>query len=234
MDKVFGEVRSGVPALTDSLVKYARVRGKTSHEVLNRKGRDLAFKLYRGFRELRPEKGAINSEAKSRFKSGRGTKVRRSILEKMKLRSRLTDQKTVFGNSKRGQTSAKRGDKRLNWWQEAVRRELGLRSRGSGYLSLGWLFRDWKNVKDPQSRKLSRFDRLRRFIAKTEHTFNKKESKVRLLNITDGVEAVSKRKGVIRSALSDVRRDTESFLNRKQGESIGRLIRKNYRAVKLA
>ena len=228
-------VQSALPEFQEVLEKYRKETGKTGPEVLTRKGKDLTLRIYREYRKLKPQRGEVYQEAEIRHRAfGRGTRVRQSILNRMKLRSNVKSRKVVFGNSKYGRRFARRGGSRLNWRAEAVRRELATRSRGSGYLSIGWLFNRWRGTDKPRSRSMKRFSRRLQFLAKTDHKFTQRSAIVKVENVTPGAAELDRARGITRKALGASRADTLNYLKKRQGTKTRSMLLKKFRLRKVA
>jgi len=130
-------IHTNVNQLNAAIRRYKAASGKSLDQVLAKQGAKLGFELYKNFRAIMPKSGNIRESNMNRLKSGGGLKVRQSVMEKMQVATDVATRKTVFKvGKKHGRTKTVKG-KKLNWWQEAVRRELGAREKARGFTALG-------------------------------------------------------------------------------------------------
>ncbi|RME67490.1 MAG: hypothetical protein D6781_13095 [Verrucomicrobia bacterium] len=212
--------------LAAALRTYARVTGRDAQEVLDRKGRDLGIQLFRAFRSRqwgghpRATRGRTLArlEADARARRGRGTVLRPSLQREYERELRAASVKGATGRRRvRG--------RRLNLRQKYVGRELSLRGRGLGVLAASFLWfrrrassaRGVYYVRNRTGRPLGQVQRGRDFL---RITATYRDARGRYPHAL-----VSNRYGLVAGAVRAVRADTESYLRRKQQESVRRAFR---------
>lgn len=222
---ITGKVRSGLPPMEASLKRYVEETGKNVSDVLNRKGKDLSFRLYRGFKRHAPGKGAIASEAERRFSRGGGIRIRLSVLKRA---ARAVRGKRAASARGRRVTRTIGGVKRrLNWRQLAARQEIALRERGRNFLAVGFLFRDW-NAKSKSGKSFARARTGK--IGMAERELQGKQQHVRIISARGGMGEVDRRHRISTRAIAEANRDTAKYLDERQGRRVGRLIKRRYAA----
>lgn len=113
-------VESNLASFTARLREYVAVSRKTPLEAVQKKSKDFGFALSARLKALAPGKGVVRTERLAALKAGGGLLIRPSVVASI--------------NAKfSGQSSVKRGGKRLNIQALKVRKELGLRESGRGY-----------------------------------------------------------------------------------------------------
>ena len=212
--------------LNTTLALYVQSTGKTVEEVLAKKGRDLGIKLYQGFRTRRWGRGAIKgrvlarAELSERTIRGQGTRVRASLLREYRgLRARLLATRAVANmrDDQRGVSRTIRGA--VSLWQRFVGREIALRSRGIGVLGVSFLW---------YRRRISR-GRIEFARSKSGRTLGYVETGadyLRVVGLTEGLDQVSARYGIVARAVADVRIDTDNYIARKWPEKFREAARK--------
>jgi len=130
-------VEQQLDQFNDKLAKYQVLARKSWPEVIAKQGKKLAYSLSLHLLGMAPAKGAIRAELTERLRSGLGIRVRdtarryatkHSVATVTKIQTRTAGifmEKTRTGKIKRAG---------LNWWQLAVKREIGLRESGRGFL----------------------------------------------------------------------------------------------------
>ena len=134
------QIESEIGKLNNQLRIYAEQSGKSAEQILRKQGPKLAFALGQKLAANAPGKGTIKSAMLARLKGRSGgvyvrPSVRLATSQKYGLRQETGSRRFVIGNRKRGASgTVASGGKRLNLQALAVRAELGLREKGSGYL----------------------------------------------------------------------------------------------------
>lgn len=155
--------------LLRKLEAYQLVSGKSIEDVLEKKGRDLGIRLYKGFTEVKwggPGKhpGLARAELAARTAAGRGTRVRPSLLvqyrgrrQELNTAVRSIGQRLSQRNFRgtldqwsglREQRAAVRKE-RASLWQMTVGREISARQSGIGALAAAFL---WYRSRTSQAR----------------------------------------------------------------------------------
>lgn len=148
-------VSDNLDALSRILAEYQMVSGKTTREVLVKKGTDLAIRMGQELKKLAPPKGSVTASRIQALKQGGGIRVRKSIIAKM-LRREVTNRggfvriadKEKHIKDKKGISGVRFESSDPNWfdeegetknakgqslWNLIVARELSTRESGSGY-----------------------------------------------------------------------------------------------------
>lgn len=150
------QIEINTAELNEAIKEYARLSGKTIEEALQKQAAKLGFNLKTELRALAPAKGSIRAEMLDRLASGRGIKVRESVLRKVYqqrgARSMLSNQQVVFG--KRGKASTARG---LNLWALAVKSEIAVRESGRGFLGISASYRGLTATLEAEAKALSKY-----------------------------------------------------------------------------
>ncbi len=226
-----------------SLSRYIAETGKSTDEVLEKKGRDLGIRLFRGFRD-RKWGGAGKSpriataELAARTSEGKGTKVRDSLMARYR-RERasfnffarsLGQQRRRFGGTldqfsriKQQQEANRR--QRAGLWRAIVGREIGLRQSGIGVLAASFL---WYRRRSNQARGTFL---VKNRTGKPLGSVQKSPGALRIMGFPPGLDKVSQRYGVVNRAIVEANADTEVYLARKEIErykktfaGLGRLV----------
>jgi hypothetical protein len=185
-----------LPAFQGTLLEYIRQTKKLPSEVIAKKGVDLRIKMSQGMKRLawkRGRKGGAMREQMRRFRQGKGALVR-------------DRQGRSPGNDKKGRP--------LNRWQSSVKNEMERRERGVGVLSATFIDRRWRRARTGRflSQNTSRTFGTILITEQTADTFH-------MTATTPGVSDVATRYGVVRTAMEQVRADTEKYLTRKANEA---------------
>lgn len=148
-------VSDNLDALSRILAEYQMVSGKTTREVLVKKGADLAIRMGDELKKLAPPKGSVTASRIQALKQGGGIRVRKSIIAKM-LRREVTNRggfvriadKEKHIKDKKGISGVRFESSDPNWfdeegetknakgqslWNLIVARELATRESGRGY-----------------------------------------------------------------------------------------------------
>lgn len=235
------ELQYNLSRMAATLRAYAEASGKTEQEIVSKKGRDLAFKVYTGLRKLAPAKGSIRDTQLAALKSGRGVHVRPAVMAdiagKYGAVTSVATGKTYLnlttGKNGRGKVLAMAGGiwrdgKRLNLEALAVERELAIRESGRGFSSIA--------VPRPSSASaetLVRDIESRYGFTLSEYKLDlNAESKFALMRwvgrqndlYSDAVSGLekAKQKTVLNEAVKATTEDTLEYVKRKLGEDIGR------------
>jgi hypothetical protein len=185
--------------LTRNLRAYLKIYPKSENEVLNRKGNQLRFELFKAYRLARwraGEKKDPNRLLKTLLSAGRGVLVR--VLRRVEPFASQVDQTDKNG-------------KPLNFWQLLVGQEMARRSAGVGVLAAGFLRKTWRYKKE------GRYLTENRTSHGTAVTFEKKDHEFIITGFTPGLERIARKYGIMGTALNNVSKDTENYLARKLG-----------------
>lgn len=210
--------------LNRALLDYQRVRVKlTWMEVLEKKGRDLSVQLYLatnarqwgGAGKIKRKQGLVIATAEMRARAAMriGTRLRPDLLKEYEQQARTLSRETRSGVSRRNRTVKSRD--KLSLWQSYVGREIGLRAKGIGVLSVGWL---WFRKRSSQSRGTFY---VRNKTGRKLGWAHIGENSLWITNRQDGIAEVVERYGIVRQAENAVLKDIGIYMARKQGRAIG-------------
>lgn len=228
------EIQHNLDVLQQALEDYAALSGKTSDQVLEKKGLDLSIKLGQAFRGKQwggpsRQSGLARAELLARRASGRGTKVREKLMETFRQgRAELTSDIRSAGQHRRrarelgGRTglsvfiaAAKAGlaarKRRAGLWNRIVAEEIRLRQKGIGVEAAGWYpYRRRSTsagavfVRNKRGRELGFAEEGAGFL--------------RLGNLVPGSDIVANRYDLLNQAMEAVIADIGEYTNRKQME----------------
>jgi hypothetical protein len=206
-------------AFNSALRRYMEFTRALPDDVLEKKGRDLGIRLFRGFRARQyggPQRnaGIARRDLAARTVAGQGTKVRASLMkeylaEREKLRSEI---KSFVGpqNAKGELRSIKR---RVALWQSFVGREIGIRQRGIGVLAVSFL---WFRRRSSQAKGTYYVkNRTGRPLGYVE----KGEGFLQIVSQAAGINEVNDRYGVVDRALGESAQDMMAYIRRKEREN---------------
>jgi len=109
----------------------------------------------------------------------------------------------------------------------SVKKELALRKRSIGYLSVSWLFRAWRANREGQSRSFSARSRRNREIgeALVRTAKGKRRPYVRLTSFLEGVLKQNRQRNLVDKALRAQAADMNTYVRRKQREAMKRMLK---------
>jgi len=229
-----GSIQTSITEFNSSLERYVVETGKSTDEVLEKKGRDLGIRLFKGFRDRKwggPGKSPrlATAELNARTAAGEGTKVRTSLLARynrerasMNSFARSVGQQrrrfsgTLDQYSRLTEQRAANRRQRAGLWRSIVGKEVGLRQSGIGVLAASFL---WYRRASSQARGT--------YITKNRTgkplgSVQKGPDFLRIIGFTPGLERISSRYGVVNNAIVSATADTETYLARKEIERLRR------------
>ncbi len=108
----------------------------------------------------------------------------------------------------------------------SVKKELALRKRSIGYLSVSYLFRAWRANRDGQSSRFSAVSRRNRRIgeALVRTAKGKRRPYVKLTSFLEGVVKQNQQRRLVDRALQAQAADMKAYVRRKQREAIKRTL----------
>jgi hypothetical protein len=178
----------------------------TLDDALEKKGRDIGIQLWKAFAahkwggSARAPKDLARSELDARAAEGKGIKLRASLMaEYLSARGEL--RAALRGKKTRGAINAK-----IRLWQKFVGRELAIRQRGIGYLSVAFL---WFRKRSSQARG-TYFVQNRKGAPIGE--VERGEGFFRITADPAGVGKVSNRYGIVSGVLANATADIEQYL----------------------
>lgn len=197
--------------------RYVRETKRSPAETVDRKGKDLSIRLYRGYRQLAPVRGQIYLEAQRRHATGQGTRVRKSIRE------------AYAGRGLRKQQGIYKQRVALSPGAQAVKRELGARARGSNFNAIRVLFRNWRPKGTAQGTEVAttRYGVGGRAIKMTSGNGNVATVRI-VTEKDDSYEAIEQRHHVQANAVNAARVDTELYLANRQQRKEARTLKRLY------
>lgn len=224
---IFFKTEDNLAALNSVLARYIQATGKLPDDVLEQKGRDLSIKLYQGFSAHKyggsgkKKSGLAKADLARRTEDGEGTHVRASLLrEYLGQRGELRDSieaKTTFGPHTAGSQRAAdrfelRGIKqRIKLWQSFVGREIAIRQRGIGILAASFLWFRSRTSSAGTHYVVNKTGRKLGFVEKGKDF-------LRIVGLTDGLDEVDARYGIVARAIADVTADIVTYVERKENE----------------
>jgi hypothetical protein len=235
---ITGQIEHSLQSFNAALERYVAASGKTLDQVLEKKGRDLGIRLYRGFNERqyggpgRRKPGLARAALAARTAAGKGTNVRASLRKTFErerasfssFATSLAEQRRQFGGTLDQFTALKEKQEvnrrqRAGLWRSIVGREIALRQSGIGVLGASFL---WYRRRSNQARGTffvkNRTGRPLGFV-------DKGPGYLRIVGLTSGLREVDARYGVVASALQEATADTEEYLIRKDREAFFRAVR---------
>jgi len=225
-------IETSLGQFNERLARYMQLSKKLPSDILEKKGRDLGIKLFEGFREhqfggVPKRKGIAAEELRERSESGRGIKVRDSILAKYRSeRGKLNSELRSIGQRKRSarnrgtlddwsnsieERSVMRGV-RSQLWHRAVGLELSARQSGIGVLAASFL---WFRKRSSQARGTYIVpNRTGKTLGYVERT----ENEMRIVGETEGLSATDAKHQVVVGAINTATADMVEYITRKERE----------------
>lgn len=210
---------SNSAAFNSALGQYMGLTKALPDEVLEKKGRDLGIRLFRGFRGRQyggPQRnaGIARRDLATRTAAGQGTRVRRSLLnEYFEKRQALRSEIKGFVGPQNSRGELRSIKRRVALWQSFVGREIGLRQRGIGVLAASFL---WFRRRTSQARGTFY---VRNKTGRPLGSVEKGEGYLRIVSATDGLVKVNQRYGIVDRALGDAATDMMEYIRRKEREN---------------
>jgi hypothetical protein len=221
--------------LGETVDRYQRLTGLTNDEVLEKKGRDLGIQLYRGYRDRRyggeSKLGRTLplAELRQRSASGRGIRVRAKILERYRSERRflLRERRALRGVSRpltqQGQRASDAGLRRnqrarIGAWRRAVGREISARASGMGVLSVSFLWYRRRPGRDGLGRRITVYRRNK--SGQPLGYVEKGKDSLRIVGMTEGLDIVDARYGIVTRAIGRTISDMEVYISRKHREAL--------------
>lgn len=227
------EIQHNLDQLQRALEEYAALTGKTSEEVLAKKGLDLSIKLGQGYRARQwggatRQSGLARRELESRRAAGEGTKVRPALMDTFRRgRAELTGDIRSAGQYRRrarelgtaglgvylaaGRAGLAARKRRAGLWNRIVAEEIRLRQKGIGVEAAGWFpYRKRTTssgtvfVRNKRGRELGFAEEGKGFL--------------RLGNLVPGSDIVGERYDLLSTAVGAVVADIAQYTHRKHME----------------
>jgi hypothetical protein len=192
--------------------RYVQLTRRSLDDMLDKKGRDLGIRLYKGFAERKfggpgkVKKGLALAELATRTKEGRGTLVRRSLLNEY-----LAARKELRRSIKK--SNLRNIKQRVSLWQKYVGKEIAIRQKGIGALAASFL---WFRARFSQVRGIYY---VRNKTGRPLGYAEKGDGYLRIVGMTDGLEEVDARYGIVSTALTEAAADMLIYIERKEREN---------------
>lgn len=228
------EIQDDLAILQRSLEEYAQLSGKTSEEVLEKKGRDISMRLsavFRGRQWGGPTRrsGLALAEFEARVKAHSGTKVREALVKEFEMRkgqvSRLAKSAGKFVKLDKAQRKALAAIRRAaalsvsELWRTYMAKEISIRQHGIGVLAAGW-FRYRK-------RQLSggtQFARNKR--GRSLGLVEEGKGSLRFGNLVPGADVIAGRYDLLSGVIREVVADIADYTHRKHTEKFQQAFRR--------
>jgi hypothetical protein len=212
-------ISSNAARFNAALGRYMQLTSKLPDEVLEKKGRDLGIRLFRGFRDRQyggPQRnaGLARRELAQRTAACAGTRVRSSLMrEYLTKRAALRSQIASFVGPRNARGELGTIKQRIGLWQSFVGREVGLRQRGIGVLAASFL---WYRRRSSQARGTFFVkNRTGRPLGSVE----KGDGFLKITSQVPGITEVDERYGVVDRALGEAAVDMMNYVSRKEREN---------------
>jgi hypothetical protein len=203
---VIPQIEYNLEGLRAACVEYGKYSQKSEAEVVAKQSGKLAWNIYRGLKALAPERGAVRAERLAALAAGEGIKIRKSVLDSI-------EQK--YGD---------KGARGLSTHALAVKKELGLRESGRGFLAFSTPrpARSAPEIESSVRSIMSRYGfELSDFVLNVSESAEKKVANLHWNgskgDYTAAVEGLlnPKQQAVIAQAVSDTTKDTVEYILRK-------------------
>lgn len=216
------EVTHDLGRLNEELALYLKLSKLSVQEVVDKKGRDLGIKLFKGFWRLRT-KGSANPFAGPMFTlaKARGwrTRVRTRAIE---VEPYLSIQKQGFFMRRVMRKGVEKDVKsRRSRRGLAVAQELSRRQHGAGLLGVSFLQRRWRSRSNGRYLAVNKSKKLG-MLSTVESGPSADGAFYRIVNYTPGIDTVGGGRGLFATAIREVRQDTAVYLVRKQMQALRR------------
>jgi hypothetical protein len=213
------EIQHQFPQLQSALQHYIHLSNLTADEVLEKKGKDLGFRLYKGFRAARwrgsrnINDGIAFREMRRRAKMGQGTDVRLRRIDprweaKIPRGQRITRRGVRAGRDVRDYYPT-------SLWQRLVAQELLRRQVGMGVLAASFLW-----VRRRTSRERGTYY-VRNKPGRVLGYVEKGDGMLRIVGLDDALSMVDARYGIVRAAVQEVTADTMQYVEDKISTAFG-------------
>lgn len=233
-------VEHSLGELVKSIQTYSKVNTKlTGVEALQKQIGKLSYALSQELRGITPPKGSIRAAGMAALKSGKGIKVRQSVVDwaLRKYGEQLNARTKVKGKRRGNLLNANKigkGGKVMNIQALMVRRELGVRESARNFLSVGARFRGGSTMAKSltQVKSLGWYEHA---LGEAGITLTNDEAVLKFAwnpgvsEQSDSVaQGLTKQKGqqAIIRAINSTRADIEAYISRKQNEALGAAINK--------
>lgn len=227
-------LETNIAAWNSAFADYVKFTSKTPQEALEHKVKALGIALWRGFTAhqfggVPRNSGVAVAELAARTASGRGTKIRGSLLaEYQNIKNSLNAKaKSIrqslknFGGTLdqwsglQAATAANRNE-RIGAWQSIVDREVHARQTGIGELGAAFLW--YRNRGAGEARHLMLNRR-----GKTIGSVDVSDGVALIAGNVDGMTIVDQRYGVVNQAIADETDDTLKFVKERQEQAASKL-----------
>ena len=203
------------------LAEYMRHTSKSVSDAMAKQGTKIAFALSSRLAAEKPGKGAVRSERLAALSAGGGIKLRASVRNWFPAGSRsdLKRRKVGFGRSVSG-TKRVRG-KRLNLQALRVKKELGLRERGGGFMAFAARINAGKLR---SSKKVTKRGRYHQQLAEAGLMFSGDGAGLQVVyggpqSEFGGTLNRPKFRRHVNNAIAEVADDMQTYIDRKQREA---------------
>lgn len=205
-------IQSNLSQFNSALARYlaAHQGRKSVDDLMEKKGRDIGIRLYRGF-SARKWGGAgqrprdlARRELDARVVQGRGIRLRSAIM-----RDYLAARSTLRAKQQGKELTGARIEARTSLWRRFVGRELAARQRGIGVLAASFL---WYRTRSSHARGTFYVrNRSRQVIGGVDRD----ENTFRIHADTPGLEVVNARHQIVATALADATADIEEYFRER-------------------
>lgn len=206
-------IESTLSLFNSALTRYitAHQGRKSVEDIMEKKGRDLGIRLFRGFRERqwggpgRRSRTLARQELDARVAQGRGIRVRRAIMDDY-----LAARATLRGRQQGKELTGARIEQRTRLWRSFVGRELAARQRGIGVLGASFL---WYRKRSSQAK--GTYYVLNRSAKYPLGGVERGDGFLRIFGETAGLAAVDARYDLVARALADATADIEKYFEQR-------------------
>ena len=220
---------NNIEGLKRDLERYKALTSKAPAEAIKSKINDLGLALFRGFYDHKfggpgdKKKGIALAELKARAASGSGLKLRPALAAKWASeRAKLSSQRRSVGQRLRKSRNGTltdwenaQGERKAlkkvkaKMWGRFVKRELGRRASGTGFLGVAFLWA--KNRAINQGGMIASNDRQGRL----QGSVRIGDEGAIIEGYTPGHRIVNERYGIVAQAINSVRADIQGYLEKK-------------------
>lgn len=219
-------VKSNAAHFGSALALYIAASKKAPDDVLDKKGRDLGIRLFRGFRGRQfggPKRNSViaRRELASRTAAGVGTRIRGSLMaEYQTQRAALRSEIENFIGPRNARQELGTIKRRVALWQSFVGREIGIRQKGIGVLAASFL---WFRRRSSQAKGIYYVKNRsgRRSLGSVE----KVPGRLTIVAEVAAIGDVDERYGIVDRALSESATDMLQYVQRKQVENFNAAFR---------
>lgn len=196
-----------------TLSRYIALTSKAPQEVLDKKGGDLGWRIWRGFFRIRYKRNIVEKDQRARFAAGIGIMIRsKVVLGRWEKKIPLTQKLTAKGRRQGRDPDSTYVTSRH---QRLVAQELLRRKAGAGALSAAFLMYRRRSSQIRGTRLV--YNNTRQLQGRAVHGRNG----ILIQGFAPGLRKIDQRYGIVAKAFGESRADMQVYIERKEREARG-------------